>query len=61
MKRIREFFRRARKADSSIEPIAPRVTPAPEDAERLERRRAELDYTPSHGFLLDHPARERVA
>ena len=35
------------------EPMRPRVTPDPEQAAALERRRAELDYRPENGFLFD--------
>ena len=35
------------------EPVRPRVTPDPQQAAALERRRAELDYRPENGFLFD--------
>lgn len=37
----------------------PRVTPDPELAEQLERRRAELDYQPTVNFYRDQ-VQERV-
>ena len=41
------------------EPMRPRVTPDPEQAAALERRRAELDYRPENGFLFER-VQERV-
>lgn len=41
------------------DPVRPRVTPDPEQAAALERRRAELDYRPENGFLLER-MQERV-
>lgn len=40
-------------------PIAPKVTPHPDAAAALERRRKNLEYSPADGFLVDKPQQRK--
>lgn len=55
MNALRRLLRQLLPAPSRapLEPVRPRVRPHPEREQELQRRRAELDYMPSNGFLVD--------